>query len=254
MFVSFPDFIDKFELNQELKKFPELYGLNPSSPYNKKWNIEYTITHEDTVHEQNENNNAIIRGEKRKKERILSELIPVKNEDIVNDISFPLSGTGIMEIILYTLDNRYLTLEDYQKKEYLKTFIAYINQINNSQKNIIFKSFYENKINSDKLTKYQALILLNILSDYLEVNFKVDNTLIKKNFKAWISLEFIADTHLKLLINSVVDNIDISGCKDFTLITKKNTMIEIVTVCNEWNISMKNKPKKDELLKIIYGE
>lgn len=257
MFVSFPDFIDKFELNPDLKKFPELYTLNPSSPYNKKWNIEYVITHADTVHEQNENNNAIIRGEKRKKEKILLELIPIKNEDLVSDIIFPLSGIGIMEVLLYILDNKYLTLEDYQKKEYLKTFIAFLTQINNSQKNILFKSFFEKKITStDKLNKYQVLILLNILSDYLEVNFKVDNTLIKKDFKAWVSLEFVDldDSKIKPIINSVVshDNIDISKCKDFVLVTKKNTMVEIITICNEWNISFNSKPKKEELLKNIY--
>jgi hypothetical protein len=256
MFVSFSNFIDKYELNEDLKNFPELYTLNPSSPYNKKWNIEYVITHADTIYEQNENNNAIIRGEKRKKERILSELIPIKNEDLVNDISFQLSGIGVMEAVLYILDNRYLSLEDYQKKEYLKTFIVYMNQINNSQKNLLFKTFFEKKINSEKLNRYQVLILLNILSEYLEVNFKVDNVLIKKEYNAWMSLEFIEDCKIKAIINSIVsiENIDISKCKDFILITKKNTMVDIITICNEWSIPIKSKPKKDELLKIIYEE
>lgn len=259
MLVSFAQFIDRYKLNQDLKNFPELYALNPSSPYLKKWNIEYIITHADTVHEQNENNNAIIRGEKRKKERMLSELIPIKNEDLVSDITFALTGTGIMEVVLYTLDNRYLTLEDYQKKEYLKTFIAYLNQINNSQKNISLKTYFETKVKSEKLSKYQALILLLIIGEYLEVNFKVDSILIKQDFKAWISLEFIEDSKIKPIINSVVpiDNIDISKGKDFNLITKKNNMIDIVAICTEWGIPIKDgssKLKKDELLKKIYED
>lgn len=256
MLVSFSHFIDKYDLNQELKNFTELYALNPSSPYLKKWNIEYFITHADTVHEQNENNNAIIRGEKRKKEKILSELIPIKNEDLVGDISFNLSGTGIMEVVLYTLDNRYLSLEDYQKKEFLKTFIAYLNQINNSQKDKFLKTYFENKVKAEKLSKYQTLILLLIIGKYLEVNFKVDSTLIKGENKAWISLEFLDESKIKPIINSVVcvDNIDISKGKDFNLITKKNTMVDIVSICTEWGITIKNKLKKEELLNKIYED
>lgn len=255
--VSFAEFIDKYELNPDLKKFPELYTLNPSNPFQKKWNIEYIITHADTIHEQNENNNAIIRGEKRKKERILSEIIPIKNENLVSDISFPLSGTKIFELILYILDNRYLTIDDFQKESYLKTFIAYINQINNSQKNIILKTFFENKFKSHTLSKYQTLILLHIISLYLEVNFKVDNILIKGPYKAWISLEFINDTNIKPITNSPVslDNLDINNCKDFILISKKNTMVDIVSVCNDWNIPIKDgntKLKKDDILKNIF--
>jgi hypothetical protein len=254
--VSFAEFIDKYNLNSDLKNFPKLYTINPSSPFNKKWNIEYIITHADTVHEQNENNNAIIRGEKRKKERMLSELIPIKNEDLVSDISFPATGSGIMELLLYILDNRYLTLEDYQKKEYLKTFIAYISQINNSQKNQIFKDYFENKL-KEGLNKYQCFVFLHIMGIYLEVNFKVENIVIKGGNKAWISLEFNNNGNIKPLTNSVVDNLDIDKCKDFYLITKKSTMVDIISICNEFGLPIKNgetKLKKEVIIANIYGK
>lgn len=250
-------FVSTLNLSQDLLNFNKNYRTNFSDPYTRKWFMEYEIKKAEDISVQNEENNAIIRGEKKKKEKMISEIIPLDKPD---EMIFDNPVEGILQIF----DGRYLTLNDSQRSEYLKTFMVYIHQLNNSQKDSLLKDFYlslEKKrfaCNND----YQLMVLLYLIGSYLEINIKVgERVIVFENVNAWLELD-IYKNKLKVIQNSIIPELELTNeYKKFIPINKKNTIKEITEISLEFNLPIKKidennkeiKLKKEELIINLYN-